>query len=210
MFLLDFFGVFTHMFELDYYRLFRYPLDGDVLKYAHQIRFNQERDLEPINVYNYTFLKDSRSKCREDDTPISPKLVFLIKSALKNFKRRNAIRKTWGYERRFSDVIIRTVFLLGTGDNRELQKHIDIESDQYKDIVQANFIDRYFNNTIKTMIGFQWAIKYCARSRYFMFVDDDFYISAKNVLRFIRNPTKYPEYLEEADETLRKLARRLN
>lgn len=30
----------------------------------------------------------------------------------------------------------------------------------------------------------------------------------KNVLRFIRNPVNYPEYLEEANEHLRKLARR--
>ncbi|CAD7088551.1 unnamed protein product [Hermetia illucens] len=210
IFLLDFFGVFIHMFELDYYRLFSYPLNGDVLHYAHQLRFHQEPDVQPINIYNYTFSKECASKCIEEGAPVSPQLVFLVKSAMKNFNRRSAIRKSWGYERRFSDVTIRTVFLLGISDNRELQKHIDIESDQYSDIVQANFVDTYFNNTIKTMMGFQWAVRFCPRSRFYMFVDDDFYISAKNVLRFVRNPAKYPDYLAEADETLRKLARKLN
>lgn len=206
----DFFGVFTHMFELDYYRHFNYPLKGDVIRYAHQLRFHQEPEVQPINVYNYTFLKDCRQKCMDQGAPVSPQLVFLIKSKMDSFNKRSAIRRSWGYENRFSDVIIRTIFLLGISNNRELQKHIDIEADRYGDIVQISFVDTYFNNTIKTMMGFQWAIKYCPRGRFYMFVDDDYYISTKNVLRFVRNPTKYPEYLEEADETLRKLARKLN
>jgi beta-1,3-galactosyltransferase / beta-1,3-N-acetylglucosaminyltransferase len=92
--------------------------------------------------------------------------------------------------------------------NAELQKLIDLEANNYNDIVQASFIDTYFNNTIKTMIGMQWAAKFCSRSRFYMFVDDDYYISTKNVLRFIRNPVFYPEYLEKTNEHLRKLARR--
>ncbi|XP_055382428.1 beta-1,3-galactosyltransferase brn [Condylostylus longicornis] len=209
VFLIDFFGIFTHLFELNFETSFSYPLDGDVLRYAHQIRYNQERDVEPINFYNYTFLKKCENKCLEDGHTVAPKVTFIVKSSMKNFNQRLAIRKTWGYERRFSDIVIKTVFVLGINDNRELQKHIDIESEQYQDIVQADFIDTYFNNTIKTMMGFQWAVKYCLRSEFFMFVDDDYYVSTKNVLRFIRYPTKYPEYLEAADEALRKLARRL-
>lgn len=40
-------------------------------------------------------------------------------------------------------------------------------------------------------------------------MDDDYYVSIKNILMFIRNPTNYPEYLEEADEVRRKAARGL-
>lgn len=125
--------------------------------------------------------------------------------------QRAAIRKSWGFERRFSDVIVRTVFFLGhRPGNAELQNRIDDEAANYKDIVQADFLDTYFNNTIKTMMAIKWAVKHCSRSKFYMFIDDDFYVSTKNVLRFIRNPVNYPEYLEEADETLRKLARRLS
>lgn len=60
------------------------------------------------------------------------------------------------------------------------------------------------------MMGMRWAIEYCPRSRFFMFVDDDYYVSTKNLLRFLRNPVNYPEYINEADETLRKLARHLS
>lgn len=218
--LLDFFGAFTHIFEADFHESFEYPLnDPNIPHYARQLRMAQRPDVPPINVYNYTFVADCRQKCRDDDdNVIVPRLVFIVKSGMQNAHRRNAIRQSWGFEKRFSDVIVRTVFNLGISDPStahtmqytELQLAIDKEREQYGDIIQSNFIDSYFNNTIKTMMGLRWAIEYCPRSRFFMFVDDDFYVSTKNVLRFLRNPINYPEYLEDADETLRKLARRLS
>lgn len=217
IFVLDYFGAFTHFFEEDFYTNFHYPLEGDVIKFAKQLRRGQQPDTPPINQYNYTYRIDCSDKCRrpDEDGYLAPRLVFIIKSAMNHFDRRNAIRQSWGYEKRFSDVIIRRVFVLGITDldnehNNELQHSIDAEHENYHDIVQANFIDSYFNNTIKTMMGIKWAVTHCPRGKFFMFVDDDFYVSAKNVLRFLRNPINYPEYLEEADETLRKLARRLS
>lgn len=222
--LFNYFGVFTHMFELDFNVDFSYPMVGDVRKYAQQMRHGQRPDRPPINMYNYTFLETAEHKCAvagaDDSTTtafIAPRLVFIIKSAMENADRRNAIRSSWGFERRMSDVTIRTVFMLGTHNphrpqpaDNEIQRLVEMEIDQYQDIVQADFHDSYYNNTIKIMMSFQWAIKHCPRSKFYMFVDDDFYISTKNVLRFVRNPVNYPEYLEEADETLRKLARRLS
>jgi hypothetical protein len=40
-------------------------------------------------------------------------VIYLVKSAVGNFERRKVIRQTWGFEKRFADVPIRTVFLLG-------------------------------------------------------------------------------------------------
>lgn len=224
LFVLNYFGVFTHMFELDFHKDFNYPMLGDVRKYASQQRRGQRPDFAPINVYNYSFLETAQQKClsggdetdpNDPGTILAPRLVFIIKSAMENFGRRNAIRSSWGFEKRLSDVLIRTVFMLGVPEPYskgagDMQRNIDLEIDQYQDIVQSDFHDSYYNNTIKIMMSFKWAIQYCPRSKFYMFVDDDFYISAKNVLRFVRNPLHYPEYLEEADETLRKLARRLS
>lgn len=78
---LDFFGVFTHIFEIDFNTDFHYPLDGDVVKYAMQVRRGQKPDVPPINGYNYTFLYDCKHKCMENDEPIAPRIVFLGKSA---------------------------------------------------------------------------------------------------------------------------------
>ncbi|KAI5704245.1 hypothetical protein M8J75_003372 [Diaphorina citri] len=120
-----------------------------------------------------------------------------------HFERRLAIRQSWGYEKRFSDVPIVTVFILGYDpDNEGLQIEIAEESERYNDIVQAKFIDSYFNNTIKTMMGFKWAANYCKHSKFYFFADDDFYVSTRNVLRFLRNPLQYPQYLELPIETI--------
>ncbi|XP_013101305.2 beta-1,3-galactosyltransferase brn [Stomoxys calcitrans] len=196
IFVLDRFGVFTHLFELEYDTHFQYPMEGDVLKYA-QARKNKQSHIEdgseevpnPINLYNYTFLHERQCDVVEAK---KPQLTLLIKSALGNVQRRDAIRRTWGYEQR-PDVHIRRVFLMGTSSNTFLMDAIDHEAREFGDVVQADFIDSYFNNTIKTMMGFKWVVERCPRAHYYMFVDDDYYVSMKNVLRFIAHPALYPE-----------------
>lgn len=205
---LQYFGVFTHVFELDFYRHFHYPLEGDIQKYVLQLRNVEVPDVAPINMYNYTFISSCNKKCMENDYSGKLRLVYIVKSAVNHFDRRLAIRSSWGFEKRFSDVPIRTVFLLGVNPkNVDLQIGIEKEQQKYGDIVQADFIDSYFNNTIKTMMGFKWAVTVCPNSKFYMFSDDDMYISTKNVLRFIRNPTQYPEYLETPVLSLKHLRR---
>ena len=74
---------------------------------------------------------------------------------------------------------------------------IQEEATKYKDIVQGDFLDTYFNNTLKTMMGLRWAAEQCPTARFYFFVDDDYYVSTRNVLRFLRNPVNYPAYLED-------------
>jgi hypothetical protein len=42
------------------------------------------------------------------------------------------------------------------------------------------------------MSGFQWAVEHCSSVQFVAFSDDDMYVSTKNLLRFIRNPSNYP------------------
>ena len=206
--ILEFFGAFTHIFETDFYTSFSYPLEGDIHKYILQLRNMETPEVAPFNIYNYTFISDCRRKCIESDYNGKLRLVYLVKSAVSNFDRRMAIRHSWGFEKRFSDVPIRTVFLLGiTPEDSDLQTQVEKENLKYGDIVQADFIDAYFNNTIKTMIGFKWAVTHCSNAKFYMFSDDDMYISTKNVLRFVRNPTQYPDYLETPVVALKRVKR---
>lgn len=194
-FLLYVFGVFHHAFEKDFYSEFHYPYDGDIEMLVEQLKTNRTPTVTPINSYDFHFFKTCQNKCKGVQ---NLRLVFLIKSAPEHFDNRIAIRSTWGFERRFSDVEIKTLFLLGTRHNSPiLQKSIDEESHKFADIIQANFTDTYYNNTYKAMMGMTWAVKYCPNSKFYMFVDDDYYVSTKNVLRFVRYPTNYPKYLKE-------------
>ncbi|XP_076247310.1 beta-1,3-galactosyltransferase brn [Calliopsis andreniformis] len=195
--LLDFFGAFTHLLEIDYDTNFVYPYEGDVHEFVNALRHNDKPAVDPINEYNYTFILDNKQKC-VDAGYNKFRVVYVVKSAMENFEQRMAIRNSWGFEKRFFDVPSKTVFMLGIRpQNEELQAQVKAEATKYKDIIQANFIDTYYNNTIKTMMSFKWLVKYCSNSKFYMFVDDDIYVSVKNVLRFIRNPTNYPDYLKE-------------
>ncbi|XP_017758448.1 PREDICTED: beta-1,3-galactosyltransferase brn [Eufriesea mexicana] len=195
--LLDFFGVFTHLFETTYDSNFCYPYEGDIHEFVNALRHNEKPIVDPINEYNYTFLIPSQQKC-VDAAYNTFHVVYIVKSAIEHFERRLAIRKSWGFEKRFFDVPSRTIFVLGVHPyDDELQAKVKIEAAKYKDIVQIDYIDSYYNNTIKTMMSFRWLVKYCSNSKFYMFVDDDIYVSVKNVLRFIRNPANYPDYLKE-------------
>ncbi|XP_076282787.1 beta-1,3-galactosyltransferase brn [Lasioglossum baleicum] len=195
--LLDFFGAFTHFFEVTYDSNFVYPYEGDVREFVNALRHNEKPKVAPINDYNNTYIINNKQKCT-DPAYKKYRVVYVVKSAIQNFERRLAIRKSWGFEKRFFDVPSKTVFILGVHLNdNELQAKVEAEAAKYKDIIQVDFIDAYYNNTIKTLMGFKWLVTHCSNSKFYMFVDDDMYVSVKNVLRFIRNPTSYPDYLKE-------------
>lgn len=214
IFICDYFGIFVLIYEDDFQTTFHYPLDDrNILKYAKQLERGEKPDKQPINLHNFSYIINCHEKCLSNDehTHENLRLVYIVKSSLKNFAKRNAIRQSWGFERRFSDVEIRTIFMLGAPpiDEQNIQKSITIENDNYQDIVQANFIDAYFNNTIKTLMAFKWAINYCSNSKFYMFVDDDYFVSTKNLLRFLRNPINYPEYLQNADDEFQRILKKL-
>jgi len=194
LWLLYYFGVFTHLFELDYNTNFSYPLETNISKCIMNIQSNNPDQLlcTNVNTLEYELLLSNNSKCNEN-----VHLLILVKSSLDHFDRRRIIRKTWGFENRFSDVPIRTVFVVGKSYNVDLENRLNEEHEQCGDIVKYNFVDEYYNNTIKTLNTIKWAWMHCNNSRFYFFSDDDMYVSIKNVLRYLRNPKKYPEYLSE-------------
>lgn len=196
-----FFGLHIRIKEKDFYTQFSYPVVGDVSSYAENMKKGEEPLVKPVYNHDYTFYKTPNAKCLSQDASQYEKLrvLYLVKSALPHFERRSAIRKTWGFEGRFSDVPIRTVFLLGSdpGDDESIQTQVEEEDRKYNDLVQGDFLDTYYNNSIKTMMGLRWGVEHCPEARFYMFVDDDYYVSTRNLLRFLRNPVDYPQYLQE-------------
>ena len=78
---------------------------------------------------------------------------------------------------------IRYIFLLGErkGD-KELQAIVKSESEMYQDILQGDFIDSYYNLTLKTIMGFRWVSQKCGHARFVVKVDDDVYINIENLM----------------------------
>ena len=196
--IIEYSGLFLMARELRYETEFVYPIEGDIRNYVDEMEQGEKLSVNPYDNHNINFIIKNEGKCvtsNDDEEGTLPiRVVYLVKSALGNVENRRAIRRTWGYENRFSDVQIRTVFLLGS-DNKG-QTIVKRENEEFNDIIQGDFIDTYYNNTIKTLMGLRWAAEYCPNSRFYLFVDDDYYVSTRNLLRFLRNPSNYPKYLE--------------
>lgn len=167
---------------------FVYPMDINMREVVEDVKKFGKSPYEPINLYPYDFINN----------PIQSKigifkdvqLLFLIKSAVHHFNRRQVIRQTWGNESLFKNHnrgSIKRIFLIGLPKPHEywLQNMIDDESSKFYDIVQMSFYDNYYNNTLKTMGGLNWAVQYCYNTKFVMIVDDDFLINTKSLLNYL-------------------------
>ncbi|KAK3089473.1 hypothetical protein FSP39_003891 [Pinctada imbricata] len=140
---------------------------------------NKATEQTEINPHPYEYIHNPGAICEDESIFI----VVLVKSKVDNFEYREAIRYSWGTS--FKHL----VFLLGASENTSIQNNVTKESQIYNDIVQENFIDDYCNNTLKTIMGFNWAHTYCHSSRYHLFVDDDVFVVKDNLDFLYRPPT---------------------
>ncbi|CAH0757495.1 unnamed protein product [Diatraea saccharalis] len=186
IFLCYFFGVSDYINSKSFEDDFDYPLNVDIVPLVDEVLTGMKASVSPINYYPYRFLTNS-GKC---NTIEKLDLFIVVKSAMQHFGHRTAIRQTYGQEDLIPGRIIKILFFLGV-DNRhhktELQKHIDEEMIKFKDIIQMDFHDNYYNNTIKTMMSFRWLYEHCATADYYLFTDDDMYISVNNLLDHIHD-----------------------
>ncbi|KAK9500284.1 hypothetical protein O3M35_001572 [Rhynocoris fuscipes] len=123
---------------------------------------------------NETTLISGREICQ--DTFL--RILIVVCSAPENLAQRNAIRETWASH---NISTVKVAFLLGWPSNTSLQSFIEEESNEYKDIIQENFIDSYNNLTVKSVMMLKWFLHNCPSPRYLMKTDDDMYVNVANL-----------------------------
>ncbi|XP_026091246.1 beta-1,3-galactosyltransferase 2-like [Carassius auratus] len=133
---------------------------------------------------NYHFILDEPDKCSQWD----PFLVFMVPVAPHQVEARNAIRSTWGNESSVQGKAVLTLFLVGLTGGPEAQQKLEEESRQHRDLVQSNFVDSYFNLTIKTMVIMDWLATRCAQANFSMKVDSDMYINVEYLMSLLLAP----------------------
>lgn len=115
-------------------------------------------------------------KCRA-----SVKLLILVTTIPAEFDIRSLIRKTWGR----ATSTVRTVFLLGNGWAEDEQRSIINESQLYQDIIQYDYIDSYYNLTLKVLSGFHWWHAYCPAVKYLLRTAGDNFINVQSLLKVL-------------------------
>lgn len=118
-------------------------------------------------------------------------LLMVIKSIATQHDRREVIRKTWGKDQVVDGKRIKTLFLLGKSSNEveqaNHQKLVEYEDYIYGDLLQWDFLDSFFNLTLKETHFLKWFHTYCPSVRYIFKGDDDVFVSVENIFEFLDN-----------------------
>ena len=138
----------------------------------------------------FDFVINNKHICTIQEPGLNIDLFIMIFTCHENFENRQAIRQTWLSITKENTANVRYVFLLGKVENKALTRQIARESEVYKDIIEEDFYDSYRNQTIKTIMGFKWAVQYCREAKFVMKADDDTFVNVENLLTYIRTSGK--------------------
>ncbi|KAL1007763.1 hypothetical protein UPYG_G00091310 [Umbra pygmaea] len=139
--------------------------------------------------HEYHFILDEPEKCQQQ----KPFLVLMVPVAPYNREARDAVRSTWGSERRVRGKRVLLFFLLAlpSGDGMEqLQEKVLQESKEHQDLLQSDFIDCYKNLTIKTMVMMEWLSSRCPNASYAMKIDSDMFLNVNTLVNMLLNAPK--------------------
>nr|XP_045006245.1 lactosylceramide 1,3-N-acetyl-beta-D-glucosaminyltransferase [Jaculus jaculus]XP_045006246.1 lactosylceramide 1,3-N-acetyl-beta-D-glucosaminyltransferase [Jaculus jaculus]XP_045006247.1 lactosylceramide 1,3-N-acetyl-beta-D-glucosaminyltransferase [Jaculus jaculus]XP_045006248.1 lactosylceramide 1,3-N-acetyl-beta-D-glucosaminyltransferase [Jaculus jaculus]XP_045006249.1 lactosylceramide 1,3-N-acetyl-beta-D-glucosaminyltransferase [Jaculus jaculus] len=171
-------SIVSHMKSYSYrYLINSYDFVNDTLSLKHSLE--QPR---------YPYLINHKEKCQAQDVL----LLLFIKTAPENYDRRSAIRKTWGSEKYVRSQLhanIKTLFALGTPGSlrrEELQRKLVWEDQVYHDIIQQDFVDSFYNLTLKLLLQFSWTNTFCPHAKFLMTADDDIFIHMPNLIEYLQ------------------------
>ncbi|XP_077311290.1 UDP-GlcNAc:betaGal beta-1,3-N-acetylglucosaminyltransferase 9 [Lithobates pipiens] len=143
---------------------------------------------------NFTLLINQPNKCSKP--PGDSFLLIAVKSVVEEFDRRESVRKTWGREGVINGARVRRVFLLGTPRNKSAvsmwESLMQQESHYYKDILLWDFLDTFFNLTLKEIHFLRWAEKFCGNVQFVFKGDTDVFVNVENLISYsqTQNPSK--------------------
>ena len=104
-------------------------------------------------------------------------LLILVVTSVGDFSLRNITRQTWANVQSLQTYDVTYAFFVGKTDNHTLNAQIRDESNQFKDIIQFDFIDTYRNLTYKTLSMLNWAHSFCSQAQFVMKTDSDVFIN---------------------------------
>ncbi len=196
--------------HLDMDRTIRdYPLSVNLSDVVDRVLSGESPQVKPVhNTTEYTYIINPVHKCPDhgtgsDGQGSSVFLLVLVKSKFDHFKNRDVIRRTWGNESLAMSLArtkLKTVFLLGDlvpenlNGSSDIRDRLKTESQQYGDLIQQDFLDAYFNNTLKMKMGYHWALTFCQSAEFLAFLDDDYFVDTPNLIKALRTNITRREY----------------
>lgn len=143
----------------------------------------------------YPLLLDQPETCGSSGEEV-PMLLMAIKSQEGNFENRQAIRQSWGQDGWVKGLkgnggVVRRVFLLGKqdvsqGPYADVSDLLEQEEGRYHDIIQWDFLDTFFNLTLKDVLFWHWFSRRCPHAHFVFKGDDDVFVRTPALLDTLR------------------------
>ncbi|XP_053573874.1 beta-1,3-galactosyltransferase 2 isoform X1 [Bombina bombina] len=142
--------------------------------------------LVPPYPYPYKFLINHPEKCLNRQ----PFLVLLVIGESHDVATRIAIRETWGNESIYGKIEVTTLFLVGVNPVAPdaTQNLLEEENIINGDIIQQDFLDTYYNLSLKTLMGMEWLTKFCPNAKYAIKIDNDMFLNVEFLIYQLLRP----------------------
>ena len=138
----------------------------------------------------FAYIYDNVLKPKSCDAPGDIQMLVIITTVPSVRDIRDAMRQTWLSLTKNNTASVRYLFLLGSGWPSEQHAALRKENKQFGDILQDDYIDSYFNLSIKVLSGFKYSTTVCKRAKFIMRSADDNYVNLPNVMPILQKDGK--------------------
>ncbi len=99
-----------------------------------------------------------------------------------SFDSRKIIRETWARKAIQNSTTFRVLFVVGQSKTNQINDQIIEEFNRHGDIIQEDYLDSYFNITIKV----KWMRDYCPRVRFVLRINDHMQVNIFSLINYLR------------------------
>ncbi|UXI18676.1 Fat-like cadherin-related tumor suppressor-like protein [Sarcoptes scabiei] len=141
---------------------------------------NYEHSATELSLTNQVVI--NQRDCYPNETPI-----FVHTAAATNgkyFQRRQVIRRTWAREA--SKYNMRVLFVMGVPKDLSIERSLKAEADLNHDLLQFNFVENYYNLTLKAISLLKWSYRHCSQSLYMVKTDDDVVLNMPMLYQLVK------------------------
>ncbi|XP_076045724.1 beta-1,3-galactosyltransferase 5-like [Oratosquilla oratoria] len=133
----------------------------------------------------YRYLIDEPEFC--NGVPLE--VVNVIPVTPEDLKTRQHVREQWGRPEIVRLTGLRPLFLLGLSSTLETQASVQEESRLHRDLIQVDFVDSYFNLSLKTLSALHWKHTRCHGVPWLLKSDADAFVNPFRLVEILRNAT---------------------
>lgn len=150
-----------------------------LLQERRLVRRYSNKPVSHMTYIRFPYIINKPLSCQNVTLPL---YLFVVHTAIENYRKRMDIRNTWGQKLQFKSKYFVLIFVMGRPNNTFLQFAIEKEDELYNDIIQGDFLDVYRNLTHKAVFWLRWVTEFCPNVNHVIKVDDDVFVNTFRVL----------------------------